>query len=41
MVGTPKTVVFIVPNTPGTGFDLEPEMIEEGVKAENGFRVTI
>ena len=33
-----KDGCLIVPNTPGTGFDLEPEVIEEGVKAENGFR---
>jgi L-alanine-DL-glutamate epimerase-like enolase superfamily enzyme len=30
---------LVVPDTPGTGFDLEPELIEEGVKTENGFRV--
>lgn len=30
---------LIVPNTPGTGFDLEPDIIEQGVKADDGFRV--
>ena len=30
---------LIVPNTPGTGFDLEPDFIERGVKAEGGFCV--
>lgn len=30
---------LIVPDTPGTGFDLEPDVIETGVKAEGGFRV--
>ena len=28
-----------VPDTPGTGFDLEPEVVEAGVRAEDGFRV--
>lgn len=28
-----------VPDTPGTGFDLEPEVIEAGVRAEDGFSV--
>jgi L-rhamnonate dehydratase len=32
---------LLVPDTPGTGFDLEPEIIEAGVKAENGFRLTV
>ncbi|MGA1198631.1 MAG: hypothetical protein ACO36I_19255, partial [Candidatus Latescibacterota bacterium] len=31
---------LIVPNTPGIGFDLEPEIIEKGVQADNGFRVS-
>ena len=31
---------LVVPDTPGIGFDLEPEIVEKGVKAENGFRVT-
>jgi len=31
---------LIVPDTPGTGFDLEPEVIESGVTTEGGFRVT-
>ena len=30
---------LIVPDTPGAGFDLEPEAIAEGVVAEGGFRV--
>ena len=30
---------LIVPDTLGTGFDLEPEVIEDGVKREDGFRV--
>lgn len=30
---------LIVPDTPGTGFDLERGVIEAGVKAEDGFRV--
>ena len=34
-----KDGCLMVPDTPGTGFDLEPEVIEEGVKTENGFRV--
>ena len=30
---------LIVPDTPGTGFDLEPEAVKEGIKHEGGFRV--
>jgi L-alanine-DL-glutamate epimerase-like enolase superfamily enzyme len=30
---------LLVPDTPGTGFDLEPEVIETGVNAADGFRV--
>ena len=30
---------LIVPDTPGTGFDIEPEMIEKGVQEEDGFRL--
>ncbi len=30
---------LIVPDTPGTGFDLEPDVIAQGVKAEDGFRI--
>ncbi len=30
-----------VPDTPGTGFDLEPEVIEAGVRAEQGFRLSL
>ena len=30
---------LIVPDTPGAGFDLEPDVIEKGVKTEGGFRV--
>jgi len=30
---------LMVPDTPGTGFDLEADVIEEGVKREDGFRV--
>ena len=29
---------LIVPDTPGAGYDLEPDVIEKGVKAEGGFR---
>lgn len=32
---------LLVPDTPGTGFDLEPEVIEEGVRADGGFRLTL
>ena len=28
-----------VPDTPGAGFDLDPKVIETGVRAEDGFRV--
>ena len=28
-----------MPDTPGTGFDLEPELIERGVRADDGYRV--
>jgi L-alanine-DL-glutamate epimerase-like enolase superfamily enzyme len=34
-----KDGCLIVPDTPGTGFDLESEVIEEGVRAEGGFRI--
>ena len=30
---------LMVPDTSGTGFDLEADVIEEGVKREDGFRV--
>ena len=30
---------LIVPDTPGTGFDLEPEVIRDGVTQEDGFAV--
>ena len=30
---------LIVPDTPGTGFDLEPDVIEKGVREEDGFRL--
>ena len=30
---------LLVPDTPGTGFDLEPELIERGVRSGNGYRV--
>ena len=30
---------LIVPDTPGTGFDVEPDVLERGVKAEDGFRI--
>ena len=30
---------LLVPDTPGTGFDLEPELIERGVRAAGGYRV--
>ena len=30
---------LLVPDTPGTGFDLEPELIERGVRADDGYRV--
>ena len=32
---------LLVPDTPGTGFDLEPELIERGVRAEDGYRVEV
>ena len=32
---------LIVPDTPGSGFDLEPEVIEKGVREEDGFRISI
>ncbi len=32
---------LLVPDTPGTGFDLEPEVIEEGVRADGGFRLDL
>ena len=32
---------LIVPDTPGSGFDLEPEVIEKGVREEAGFRISI
>ncbi len=31
---------MIVPDTPGTGFDLEPEVIEKGVREEGGFALS-
>ena len=30
---------LMVPDTPGTGFDLEADVVEDGVKREDGFRV--
>lgn len=30
---------LLVPDTPGAGFDLEPELIERGVRAFDGYRV--
>ncbi len=30
---------LLVPDTPGTGFDLEPELVERGVRADHGYRV--
>jgi len=30
---------LIVPDTPGTGFDIEPSILEEGVLSEGGFRL--
>lgn len=30
---------LLVPDTPGAGFDLEPELIERGVRASGGYRV--
>ncbi len=30
---------LLVPDTPGAGFDLEPELIERGVRAAGGYRV--
>ena len=32
---------LLVPDTPGTGFDLEPELIERGVRAADGYRVEV
>ena len=32
---------LMVPDTPGTGFDLEPEVIEAGVRAGHGFRLSL
>ena len=32
---------LLVPDTPGTGFDLEPELIERGVRANDGYRVEV
>ena len=32
---------LIVPDTPGTGFDLEPEMITRGVQEEGGFDLSL
>ncbi len=32
---------LIVPETPGAGFDVEPDMLERGVGSEGGFRVGI
>ena len=32
---------LLVPDTPGTGFDLEPELIERGVRADDGYRVEV
>ena len=30
---------LIVPDTPGTGFDIDPDVLERSVKAEDGFRI--
>ncbi len=30
---------LIVPDTPGAGFDVEPDMLERGVRSEGGFRI--
>ncbi len=32
---------LIVPETPGAGFDVEPDMLERGVGSEGGFRIGI
>lgn len=32
---------LMVPDTPGTGFDLKAEVIEDGVNGEGGFRVEL
>ena len=33
--------MLLVPDTVGTGFDLEPELIERGVRADDGYRVEV
>lgn len=35
----PAETPGIVPDTPGTGFDIDPDVLEQGVKAEDGFRI--
>ena len=35
----PAETPGIVPDTPGTGFDIDPDVLEQGVKAEGGFRI--
>lgn len=32
---------LIVPDTPGAGFDVDPDALERGVESEGGFRVSI
>ena len=32
---------LIVPDTPGAGFDIEPEVIEKAVQTEDGFRLSL
>ena len=32
---------LLVPDTPGTGFDLEPELIERAVRADDGYRMEV
>ena len=31
---------LLVPDAPGIGFDLEPEVIEQGIASESGFVVS-
>ncbi len=31
---------LIVPDTPGAGYDVEPDVIEKGVREERGYRVS-
>jgi len=32
---------LIVPDSPGIGFDLEPEVVEKGTRGEDGFSVSV